>query len=187
MAIFLTSDTHYLHRRILEFCPARGFDNIDDMGEAMIKRWNSVVGHNDLVYHLGDFAFQVGSRMKDHQNTVRRLNGTVVVVRGNHDDPSKLREMGFEYIVNEAYVTIDGTKVWMHHFPLVSHDDREQYKRPEAQLPWDLACFGHTHCEKGQEVYRVDGVMKGLNVGVDAHDSTPWAWEEIRELIDANS
>ena len=50
---FFTSDTHFCHGREFLYGP-RGFTNAEEMNEAIIERWNSVVKPTDLVYHLGD-------------------------------------------------------------------------------------------------------------------------------------
>lgn len=54
MSIFLTSDTHFGHDKIIEYCK-RPFATSEEMNEAMITRWNAVVKSGDDVYHLGDF------------------------------------------------------------------------------------------------------------------------------------
>lgn len=40
--LFLTSDTHFNHSRILQFRPQ--FSSVEEMNEIMIERWNKVVG-----------------------------------------------------------------------------------------------------------------------------------------------
>lgn len=51
--IWFTSDTHFCHDRGFLYEP-RGFTNVEDMNEAIVQRWNSVVAPEDTVYHLGD-------------------------------------------------------------------------------------------------------------------------------------
>lgn len=75
------SDTHFGHKNILEFeKEARPFSCIEEMHEVMIDRWNSVVGREDTVYHLGDFAFG-----RHNIKIAGRLNGRKKLVMGNHD------------------------------------------------------------------------------------------------------
>lgn len=76
------SDTHFSHKNILEYEPtARPFASIEEMNEAMIERWNSVVKPNDKVYHLGDFC--MGG--KHNVAIAGRLNGNKRLIMGNHD------------------------------------------------------------------------------------------------------
>ena len=52
--IFFTSDTHFNHENIIKYC-SRPYVDKNEMNEDLIKRWNSVVKENDIVFHLGDF------------------------------------------------------------------------------------------------------------------------------------
>lgn len=84
--IFIVSDTHFGHSNILNFTDyegkkVRSFNDVTDMDEHMIQRWNTVVGHNDHVYHLGDVYFGKGYEV------LYRLNGKKRLLVGNHDDP----------------------------------------------------------------------------------------------------
>lgn len=81
MAIYVTSDHHFGHKQIIEYCN-RPFDSVDEMNNVMIRRWNDTVKKNDVVYHLGDFA--LGSK-KFKEDTLHKLNGKKILVRGNHD------------------------------------------------------------------------------------------------------
>ena len=50
----------------------------------MVERWNKVVGVNDKVYHLGDVVMPKNHRKLDE--IMSRLNGTKVLIKGNHDE-----------------------------------------------------------------------------------------------------
>ncbi len=74
-------DTHFGHKNILEYeKEARPFSTLTEMHEVMIDRWNSVVGDDDTVYHLGDFCFG-----KHNISIAERLKGKKKLVMGNHD------------------------------------------------------------------------------------------------------
>ena len=51
--IFFTSDTHFFHNNIIKYTN-RPFKNVNEMNEELIKRWNSVVPKDGIVFHLGD-------------------------------------------------------------------------------------------------------------------------------------
>jgi len=84
--IFLISDTHFGHANIISFLNDDGtrvrphWNNVDDMDEDMINRWNHIVGPNDKVYHLGDVVMN-----RRYLKLVERLNGRKELVLGNHD------------------------------------------------------------------------------------------------------
>jgi len=52
---------------------SRGFETAEEMNNALIKNWNSVVKPNDIVYHLGDFAWDPLSS----EDAMNRLNGNI--------------------------------------------------------------------------------------------------------------
>ena len=82
---FLVSDTHFGHGNICRFkrddgTDLRPWDDVFEMDEALVERWNSVVGPSDKVYHLGDVAIP-----RRGLQVLERLNGNKVLIRGNHD------------------------------------------------------------------------------------------------------
>ncbi len=93
---FIIADTHFGHKNIIQYCK-RPFTSIQEMDDTMISNWNQVVGHYDLVYHLGDFALASGDRVID---LVKQLNGEIILIRGNHDraGKSKLLSYGFKEV-----------------------------------------------------------------------------------------
>lgn len=85
-ATWLVSDTHFGHHGVCKFLGQDGFtklrpwDNPDEMDEEMVKRWNERVRPQDKVYHLGDVVIN-----RRALKTLRRLNGDMVLIKGNHD------------------------------------------------------------------------------------------------------
>jgi calcineurin-like phosphoesterase family protein len=83
---FLISDTHFSHRGIVQFLRPDGvtkerpWNNIEEMDEALVANWNSVVRPQDTVYHLGDVVIN-----RSALPILARLNGTKILVKGNHD------------------------------------------------------------------------------------------------------
>ena len=60
----------------------REFDSAGEMDAYMIDHWNEVVGHEDTVYHHGDFTLMDGKRMLQYLD---RLVGRIKFVPGGHD------------------------------------------------------------------------------------------------------
>ena len=82
---FYTADTHFGHELMLagSAC-ARPFNSVQEMDEALIGNWNSVVKPTDIVYHLGDIA--LGLNNPDRVRGIfSRLHGRKHLVYGNHD------------------------------------------------------------------------------------------------------
>ena len=85
-SVWLVSDTHFGHAGVCRFTRNDGvtklgpWDDAQEMDEAMIAAWNDRVRPSDKVYHLGDVVIN-----RRALNTLARLNGDKVLIRGNHD------------------------------------------------------------------------------------------------------
>lgn len=119
MSVFIVSDLHLFHTKIMDMEPIRlklG-KNLDDMAEGIIERWNSVVGPNDIVWNLGDVAFAVGTNIDKIENIQKRLNGIKYLIKGNHDRYVKSRHLeryGFERILDGPFWLMDSEIVLSH-------------------------------------------------------------------------
>lgn len=175
--IFFTSDTHFGHAKIIEYCN-RPFRDIPHMNEAMIEKWNAVVGPGDTVYHLGDFSMGP----KENVNLRKRLNGKVILVKGNHDrkDPL-LIEAGFDEVHRRLEVEVDGYKLYLAHIPM-HHDPGVRYYPEELKTKppeyYDYFLCGHVHTE-----WKRKG--KTINVGVDVSNFTPLTLTQLLARDDA--
>ena len=92
--IWVISDTHFNHAGILEFKdyigkPVRGFDSVEQMNEAMMDNWVSVVGPKDTVIHCGDVLFGL-DKVEWLEANFAKLPGKKRLVLGNHDNPKHL-------------------------------------------------------------------------------------------------
>ena len=149
MTTWVTSDLHFGHKNIMSFCPesrARFRNDVTYMNESMVKEWNDLIAPEDTVYILGDVAFMSGS---DAGRTVMRLNGTKILVEGNHDRKT-LQDATFRNAFAEVHKYLDinynGTKVVMFHYPIAEWD---QMHRGAVHL------HGHLHGGiSGMEKYR---------------------------------
>ena len=109
--VFLIGDCHFGHKNIIRYCN-RPFKDIDDMTEKLIKLWNNVVGNNDIVYVVGDFALCGKNKIIE---IGQRLNGRKRLIMGNHDQASieTYKQAGFEFVYNHPIV--------LEEFFIVSH------------------------------------------------------------------
>ena len=97
--VFFTSDTHFNHNNIIQYCQ-RPFKSSDEMNEAMIDNWNSVVGEDDTVFHLGDFCLGCA---EEWNKTLNRLNGRIYLILGNHD-LKNIRQGSIEHFEHVAII-----------------------------------------------------------------------------------
>lgn len=161
-----TSDTHYFHKNIIRYSE-RPFLTVDEMNEAMIAGWNSVVGDGDRVFHLGDFAF---AKHGDPASILSRLKGYKILIKGNHDYPDdKMLAWGFNEVYNELVVSDDesGMTAYLRHKPEL---DRRNWKAAYMHF------HGHVHNE-----WRLHGDL--INVGVDVWNFTPKTFKELIHAV----
>ena len=182
--IFFTSDTHFFHHRIIQYCN-RPFDGVWHMNDTMIKNWNSVVGKDDLVWHLGDFGFGGVDKLTE---IMTQLNGKKkILIMGNHDKgKTRLKRAGFDVVISKGSrtdITIGGDiRVQLSHYPY-KKQFADGISRVWDQAPDDdggiLLC-GHVH-----EKFLVKNNM--LNVGVDVWNFTPVSEDQIVQFIKENN
>jgi calcineurin-like phosphoesterase family protein len=196
MTIFFTSDTHFGHYNIINFCKrpiVEGFQGVPPTlsrneakqlnDELLIRRWNECIKADDEVYHLGDFAFYGKTKAAE---IIQRLNGRKYLIRGNHDGHASQWWLyqGFQW-VKDYYVvrvheqqTIADHLVQYHqnivlcHFPILSWENMQHGS-------WHL----HGHCH---------GALNHLNekttrydVGVDPNNWYPLTYDEVKGIMQA--
>lgn len=154
MKIF-TSDLHHRHKRIIELSNRYKETTAEQHDEWLVELWNSQVTKNDVVYHLGDFSF--ASSYPKIAEFTSRLNGTKILIKGNHD-----RSENFDKLVSDGLIAkwrhyeevkFEDTKVCLFHFPIASWN---QQHRGSIHL------HGHSHGNFDKSEGRM------LDVGLDS-------------------
>ncbi len=159
--VYFTSDTHFDHANVIKYCN-RPFKHKDEMNEAMIQNWNSVVKPGDTIYHLGDFAFSNKPEVFFH-----RLNGNKILITGNHDkQPTK--KLPWAFVRDYYRLKLDGKTIIMCHYA---------FRVWEKAHYGALNFFGHSHNSLSSNSQQLD-------VGVDAWNYTPVSLEEILVRLD---
>jgi calcineurin-like phosphoesterase family protein len=172
---FFTSDTHFGHRLMLadsRRCP-RPWHSIEAMNEDLIHNWNWMVGDNDHIYHLGDFSFMNAGKTVE---ILKRLQGFIHLIRGNHDRMSKPVLEYFESVDDIKEIRVAGQKIVMCHYAMMTWN-----KMHEGS--WML--HGHSHGALQPDEYK-----KRFDVGIDSVVSSglaetyrPVHFEDIRDGI----
>lgn len=150
-SIWFTSDTHYGHRNIIEFCD-RPFTDLEDMHEKMIANYNKLVQPGDDVYILGDFAFY------DSVNIFRRLNGNKHLILGNHDKPNMVRGVPWCWVKDVYMLKVSPQiQIWLSHYA---------HRRWPKSHHGAYHLYGHSHNS-------IEDYGRSTDVGVDAWDYKP--------------
>ena len=175
--VFFTSDTHFYHANIINFC-GRPFKSVEVMNETLIANWNSVVGPDDIVFHLGDFCLG-GSA--EWINILNRLNGKIYLIVGNHDIKN-LRQgyySRFEHIAMQMHIEVGKQKIYLNHYPFLCYGGA-------YRDTWQL--FGHVHTSKqntGIDAPRLHMLFPTqYDVGVDNNNFTPVSFEQVKRIIE---
>lgn len=174
--IWFTSDTHFYHKNIIKYC-YRPFNSVEEMNQSLIDNWNNVVKENDIVFHLGDFAFD------KWKHIINQLNGKIYLIVGNHDEIKypghKIFDL-FEGVFNQLYIQIDNQWIYLNHYPFLCYGG--SYKNNPV---WQL--YGHTHSGpncNGKDKCRLKITFPyQYDVGVDNNNYTPVSYNQIKEII----
>lgn len=146
--IWFTSDTHFGHEKIIEYCRPE-FNDVFHMTHALMDNWNSRIKPNDVVYHGGDMLWRHPPPTWDELNwaeyVMKRLNGRIRLILGNHDNAKLLVKNDFVesicawgYFKKEQFVQT--------HFPL-----------PRNQTPPKFVnVHGHTHNNQDNEPHQIN-------------------------------
>lgn len=166
--IFFCADHHLGHSNILTFDAANGrgklrvFDSIQDHDEFIIFQHNKVVRSQDKVYFLGDVAMS-----HTHLHKLARMNGTKVLVKGNHDT-GKLSQ--YMHYFKDVRAVHQFKGFIMSHIPI----------HPDSLGRWGVNIHGHLH---GNIVRNPDSTpdTRYFNVSMEQLDEyTPISLEQIK-------
>lgn len=172
---FIIADTHFAHPNVLEYEPNRKIVLGDHPDEKMVELWNQTVGKDDIVLHLGDFAF----KSEAVRTWAQKLNGIKYLLRGNHDKSKQTYlDNGFAGVIDfptkgePAYhiADIDGARILFSHYPIVSDGFDDTHWRYLAKIfdqeHCDINIHGHIHSMQLNEKFCI-------NVSVEAIEYTP--------------
>lgn len=171
--IYFTSDLHLGHNQPFVY-EARGFPSIGEHDEIIIQNWNNIITAEDDVYILGDLM------LNDNEHgleCLRRLNGHLHFVIGNHDTPARIKLYEVTGLINEGYATVIKYRkyyFYLSHYPTVTTNGKV-----ESLHQVTLNLSGHTHSP--QRFY--DEIPFLFNVALDANYNTPISLDEIIELM----
>jgi len=192
---WFTADEHYDHNCIITM-EERPFMDTGVMAHELVRRHNEVVEPGDVTYHLGDF--QWGTKRSRIEELLRSMNGTHILVAGNHDACSDVhhryvREVrryaraGFLEVHQWLVLELEGIgRTLLTHLPALETLNAQEDQRYLDHRPimdgYDAQLCGHCHRR---------WVRRGnsINVGVDVWGYKPVSllqlakfWEQSSEL-----
>jgi calcineurin-like phosphoesterase family protein len=168
--VFFIGDLHFGHKRITEFKPEakvdppyRTGDNWQENMYHIGDNWNRVVSKRCKVFVLGDSAFNdVGFEF------LKSLNGTKVLVRGNHDNYFSTEKW------LEIFESVEGIvrykNYWLTHAPI-----------HPSELRGKKNLHGHVHFNSIKNGYTGEYDTNYINVSCEAINETPISLDKIRD------
>jgi calcineurin-like phosphoesterase family protein len=173
--IWFTSDTHFGHANILRFSK-RPFKDVEQMDAMLIKNWNSVVGYQDDVYHLGDFSLTSAERSL---RILEQLNGNKHLIKGNHEksvlEKSFTREK-FAWIKDYYELKVEDLDAKGNRQSIVLLHYAMKVWNKSHHGAWHL--YGHSHGSLPDDINSLS-----FDVGVDSHDYFPISYEQVKRIM----
>jgi len=120
-----------------------------------MDNWQSTITKRDKVYVLGDAAFTM-----DGLDSIKQLNGTKILIRGNHDN---LNTSVYLKAFKEVEGIVRYKHAWLSHAPI----------HPE-ELRGKINIHGHTH-------YHTMPEFEYENVCLEHTNYTPICWDDLIE------
>jgi len=159
LPLFVISDTHWFDQESIDV-----YGRPEDYNDRLVDNWNSVVGDDDIVIHLGDLVI---SDFSHFEELSKRLKGRKFLVKGNRDNqPDQWYEnLGFTLL---------------HPFELRYGNYRVSFShRPHLQMhKHEICVHGHIHSAG------VVGINeRHINVCVEVRDYTPQPIEKLLTAV----
>ena len=201
---YYISDLHIGHKNVLN-CEGssnfdgRNFKTFDEMNQAILNNWNSVINNGDHVYILGDTLWKEND---EAIALISQFKGNLHAIKGNHDrfSDARYRRLFCEICdYKEVSDNINGKNynVVLFHYPIMfwnkmrqtNNDGSTKYKG------YNILLYGHTHNTQEEILYQQFLKYVNDNYGYNAMafnvgcmmpymNYTPRTLEEI---LDANT
>jgi calcineurin-like phosphoesterase family protein len=188
--LFFTSDTHYNHKNIcrgvsgwkdedgnVPVSQTRDFKTLDHMNNVIVESINSVVGEDDILFHLGDWSFGGFDNIEEFRNRINCKN--IHLILGNHDhhiennkdNIQRLFSSVHQYLRLQVSVNFSGKHDFvLMHYPIASwHNMNDNV----------IHLHGHVHLPPDKKLSQ----GKAMDVGVDGNNMVPYSLGEILNIM----
>jgi len=192
--LFFTSDTHYQHKNICRGVTnwtdaediTRDFKTLDQMNDRIVEGINSVVGQDDILFHLGDWSFGGFEMIWKFRHQINCQN--IHLILGNHDHHIERNREDIQSIFSsvnqylELEVVQDGGKKMdqrydsfeekfvLMHYPIMSWNKMNDGV---------IHLHGHVHLPSNRKI----GKGKMMDVGMDGNGLDVYSYREISRVM----
>lgn len=154
MAVWFTADTHFGHAGALALY-RRPFTSVAEMNAVMVARWNAVVGSDDDIWHLGDFALRTSA--DSASRLLHELNGRKHLITGNNDPADITALPEWSSVQAYAEIVVDARRLVLCHYA---------FRTWNGMAKGALNLHGHSHG-------RLKPQPRQIDAGVDCWDFRP--------------
>jgi calcineurin-like phosphoesterase family protein len=193
--LWFTSDTHYGHTNIcrgvskwkdfngnVPIKQTRDFNTLEDMNDAIVKSINSVVGEDDILFHLGDWSFGGFENIAEFRSRIVCKN--IHLILGNHDHHIENNKDNIQRLfssVNQylrlqvsvypgTILHVGKVDLVLMHYPIASwHNMNDNV----------IHLHGHVHLPPNKKLAQ----GKAMDVGVDGNGLVPYSLNEITRIM----
>jgi calcineurin-like phosphoesterase family protein len=193
--VYFTSDTHYAHGNIcrsttkwrnadgsIPISNTRDFKSLDHMNDYIVESINSMVGEDDILFHLGDFSFGGFENIEIFRNRINCKN--IHLILGNHDHHIERNKGDIQRLFSSVndYLRLSisinpGTPMYkgdfdfvLMHYPIASwHNMNDSV----------IHLHGHVHLPPDKKLSK----GKAMDVGVDGNGMQPYSINEIISIM----
>ena len=119
------------------------FNNVQEMDDYLVKKWNKVVSKESVVWVLGDVGTKKGC------SNVKRLNGHKKLIVGNHDEEMFMDKNG--RVDKEALIKFYTEMGFeeIHFYPVYYNENVVLSHEPQLiNSEYTINIHGHTHKNK---------------------------------------
>lgn len=171
--VWITSDIHAFHKGICrgtshwdDKSSCRDFDTIEQMNDTIFNNINKVVNPDDILIHLGDFAF--GGRENVISARKRIDCSNLITLYGNHNsgmrDDEELQKL-FLWAGDYLEFTFEKTFICCFHYPLLTWNGMGRNS---------ICLTGHEHTKRN-----LFNRGKTMDVGMDSNFYNVYNLSEI--------
>jgi len=180
--VFVTSDTHFGHKNICRgttvwtgdsYNRTRDFKDFVEMNETLFMNINMMIKEDDILYHIGDFAFGNNSNIVNARKRIKCKD--IRLILGNHDWKINKNPELLKLFVNptKKYIHLAGS--FLKDRPVI------MIHKPNGHTvnnyPGELILHGHSH----KTINLIDG--NKFDIGCDGNNLRPYHIEEVLKRL----
>ena len=109
MSVYFCGDPHLGHRNIAKFRPF--VDSTEHNTALFLESWRKSIKKNDIVYFMGDAAFD-----KESLDLIGNLYARKILIKGNHDDMVSTVDQAA--VFEEIHGMLKYKACWLTHCPI---------------------------------------------------------------------